>query len=151
MGETIADRLKMLRSKHGHSQDTLAVAARVSVVVINSIEQGSRTDPVFSIMLNLAHVLGGTLAAFDGVSVPVDTPLLVPDSVNNPMFRPDPSDDALADRLRLTGLQREAFIQRRRELLAELARQAEQDKPADQVESEKSAKGKKGTRRRKSN
>src|SRR5262249_36641642 len=49
--------------------NTLAGACGLSPGSIKSIEQGLRTDPALSTLLKLAGSLGGSLAAFDGVTV----------------------------------------------------------------------------------
>lgn len=69
MVETIGDRLRTLRTKHGFSQATLAEACGVSSGAIKSIEQGRRPDPSFSTVLRLVKALGGSLVVFDGVAI----------------------------------------------------------------------------------
>lgn len=57
----IARRLKELRATAGMSQQSLAVAAGLSVSLVSQIERGSRSDPRISTTAALAKALGVTL------------------------------------------------------------------------------------------
>lgn len=57
----LAARLKELRVAAGMSQQSLAVAAGLSVSLVSQIEQGSRSDPRISTTTALAKALGVTL------------------------------------------------------------------------------------------
>ena len=57
----IARRLKKLRATAGMSQQSLAVAAGLSVSLVSQIERGSRSDPRTSTTAALARALGVTL------------------------------------------------------------------------------------------
>ncbi len=57
----IARRLKKLRATAGMSQQSLAVAAGLSVSLVSQIERGSRSDPRISTTTALAKALGVTL------------------------------------------------------------------------------------------
>jgi len=57
----LATRLKELRQAAGMSQQTLAVAAGLSVSLVSQLEQGSRSDPRMSTTIALARALGVTL------------------------------------------------------------------------------------------
>lgn len=57
----IAVRLKELRVTAGMSQQSLAVAAGLSVSLVSQIERGSRSDPRISTTSALAKALGVTL------------------------------------------------------------------------------------------
>lgn len=57
----IARRLKELRAAAGMSQQSLAVAAGLSVSLASQIERGSRSDPRISTTAALARALGVTL------------------------------------------------------------------------------------------
>jgi len=57
----LAARLKELRLAAGMSQQSLAVAAGLSVSLVSQIEQGSRSDPRISTTTALARALGITL------------------------------------------------------------------------------------------
>lgn len=57
----IARRLKELRAMAGMSQQSLAVAAGLSVSLVSQIERGSRSDPRISTTAALAKALGVTL------------------------------------------------------------------------------------------
>jgi transcriptional regulator with XRE-family HTH domain len=65
MGERVLPhlgaRLKELRRAAGMSQQSLAVAAGVSVSLVSQIEQKSRSDPRISTTAALARALGVTL------------------------------------------------------------------------------------------
>jgi DNA-binding XRE family transcriptional regulator len=54
-------RLKELRTTAGMSQQSLAVAAGLSVSLVSQIERGSRSDPRISTTAALARALGVTL------------------------------------------------------------------------------------------
>jgi transcriptional regulator with XRE-family HTH domain len=57
----IARRLKELREIAGMSQQSLAVAAGLSVSLVSQIERGSRVDPRVSTITALATALGVSL------------------------------------------------------------------------------------------
>ena len=57
----LAARLKELRVAAGMSQQSLAVAAGLSVSLVSQIEQGSRSDPRISTTAALARAMGVTL------------------------------------------------------------------------------------------
>ena len=57
----ISRRLKELRATAGMSQQSLAVAAGLSVSLVSQIERGSRSDPRISTTAALAKALGVTL------------------------------------------------------------------------------------------
>ena len=65
MGERVlpplAARIKELRVAAGMSQQSLAVAAGLSVSLVSQIEQGSRSDPRISTTAALAKALGVSL------------------------------------------------------------------------------------------
>ena len=60
----IARRLKELRETAGMSQQSLAVAAGLSVSLVSQIERGTRSDPRMSTTAALAKALGVTLDEF---------------------------------------------------------------------------------------
>jgi len=57
----LAARVKQLRAAAGLSQQSLAVAAGLSVSLVSHLEQGSRSDPRISTTTALARALGVTL------------------------------------------------------------------------------------------
>jgi transcriptional regulator with XRE-family HTH domain len=57
----LARRLKQLREAAGMSQQSLAVAAGLSVGMVSQIEQGRRENPRVATLTVLADVLGITL------------------------------------------------------------------------------------------
>jgi transcriptional regulator with XRE-family HTH domain len=61
MLSSLATRLKELRVAAGMSQQSLAVAAGLSVSLVSQIEQGARSDPRISTTAALARALGVTL------------------------------------------------------------------------------------------
>jgi len=66
----IGNRLKELREASGMSQQSLAVAAGLSVSLVSQIERGGRLDPRISTISSLARVLGVSLDYLAGASAP---------------------------------------------------------------------------------
>ena len=75
--QPLAKRIKQLREAAGMSQQTLAVAAGMSISVVTQLEQGNRSDPRVSTAVALAGALGVTvddLLAAKPTEEPAPTP-----------------------------------------------------------------------------
>jgi len=99
----------------------MAKASKVPVGTLKDWEQDRRV-PGFDVACRLAKVLGVSL---DELAVEPEEPAAESTDLPPPVVPHDPSDEAAAHRLGLEGALREAFIQGRREMRAEMVRQAQ--------------------------
>jgi transcriptional regulator with XRE-family HTH domain len=60
---TISENMKRLRAAAGMTQQSLAIAAALSVSVVSQIEQGTNSDPRMTTLVALARALGVTVDA----------------------------------------------------------------------------------------
>jgi transcriptional regulator with XRE-family HTH domain len=65
-GETLGKRIKALREKAGVSQQTIAVAAGLSVSMVAQMEQGKKEDPRLSTLSAIADALAVSLDELAG-------------------------------------------------------------------------------------
>jgi len=107
--ETLGEKLQRLRLAAGYSKSQLAKASKVPVGLLKNWEQDRRV-PGFDVACRLAKVLGVSL---DELAVEPEEPAV------------ESTDDAAVNRLGLEGALREAFIQGRREMRAEMVRLAQ--------------------------
>jgi len=119
--ETLGEKLQRLRLAAGYSQSQMAKASKVPVGTLRNWEQDRRV-PGFDVACRLAKVLGVSL---DVLALEPEEPAAESTDLPLPVAPHDPSDDAAVNRLGLEGALREAFIQGRREMRAEMVRQAQ--------------------------
>jgi transcriptional regulator with XRE-family HTH domain len=120
--ETLGQKIQRLRTAAGYSQSQFAAASKVPIGTLRNWEQDRRI-PALDAATRLARVLGVSL---DELAVePVESGKQTGDADAAAPSPADQADEAAADRLGLKGQQREAYITGRRELRAEMLRQAE--------------------------
>ena len=73
MNTNLSHSLKRLRKSRNLSQQKLAEAAKVSLIVVTSAEQDPTKDPCMSSLVKLADALGVTLDELVGRTPPKNT------------------------------------------------------------------------------
>jgi transcriptional regulator with XRE-family HTH domain len=125
---TFGETLRELRTQARMTQAGLAAASGLSLGVIRDYEQTDKL-PSLPSAFKLADALGVEIGVFRKCLAEHATGRAAEKQTPAPLAPADPSDDVAADRLGLKGAVREAFVQGRREMRAEMAGDDDKSKP----------------------